>query len=323
MERLTLFKRNAPRIDSHTTGHPDSRKVPNSLYFLLSRLPFPKSYAGRITLVTLFGLYAPLLALILYTPDPKSRIQTLYVILIAALLGTAFTLYVLRSLLLPINLVSRSLREYVCDNRIPNLPTHLTDELGRLMAGAQHTISHVDMVIRSLEKTSTIDYLTGIYNRYSGERLLREVLSRAEKIGGTVPIVMLDIDDFKLINDNYGHDIGDTCLKHVVRIIGDNIRRDDLLIRWGGDEFILVLFNSDEESSERILKRILSAVQEQPICTPRGEIRLTVSAGVCYHNGKDNLERLFKKADGALLLAKRLGKCQIVYCPDPIPRLLG
>jgi diguanylate cyclase (GGDEF)-like protein len=152
------------------------------------------------------------------------------------------------------------------------------------------------------------DYLTGVYHRYSGEKRLREDISRAERSGKEISLVMLDIDEFKLINDRYGHDVGDICLKHVVKIIQTNIRKGDWLVRWGGDEFILILFDSDEKSSERIVERIGIAVREQPALTPKGEISMSLSVGMCQHNGKDDAQELFKKADSALLSAKRLGK---------------
>ena len=298
-----------------------NKQVSYGLYSLLSRLPFPFSYPGKIILVTFLGIHAPLLIslsyLSVYCPfNFDSTVWTFGIILFAILVGTAFTFYVLNSLLSPISLISSTLREYVNGNKIPNLPTHFTDEVGRLMSDVQYAVSHIDEFIRSLEKLSMTDYLTGVYNRCSGEKRLKEDIARASRSGSKISLAMLDIDDFKLINDKYGHDVGDLCLKHIVKIIEDNIRRGDWLVRWGGDEFVLILFNSDKKSAEKIVERICLAVQERPIDAFQDEINLMLSAGICQYNGRDNAEELFKKADSALLLAKRLGKSQVVHYTD-------
>lgn len=304
----------------------DNKQASYKFYSLLSRIPFPRSYSGKIVLIIYLGTCLPMLCIIFYllasfSPGSVSTLQILTITLIVTILGTGFTLYTLHSLLSPITLVSRNLYEYINNKRMPNLPTHFTDEVGRLMGNVQYTISHIDNIIQSLEKTSITDHLTGVYNRHSGEKRLREDISRVKRSGGTISLVMLDIDDFKLVNDQYGHDAGDICLKHFVKIIRSNIREGDLLVRWGGDEFILILFNSDLRSSEKILERICLAVREQPAQSSQGEIHLTLSVGMCQYNGKDDAEMFFKKADSALLLAKRLGKSQIIYYPDSIDQL--
>lgn len=298
-----------------------NKQISYGLYSLLSQFPFPRSYSGKIILVTFLGIHAPLLIslsyLSAYCPfNFDSTIWTFSITLFAILIGTAFTSYVLNSLLSPISLISSTLREYVNGNKVPDLPTHFTDEVGRLMSDVQYAVSHLDGFIRSLEELSMTDYLTGVYNRYSGEKRLREDISRAKRAGNKISLAMLDIDNFKLINDKYGHDVGDLCLKHIVKVMEINIRKGDWLVRWGGDEFVLILFNSDKESAERIVERICLAVQEYPIHTSQGEINLMLSAGICQYNGQDNAEGLFKKADSALLLAKRLGKSQVINYID-------
>jgi diguanylate cyclase (GGDEF)-like protein len=204
------------------------------------------------------------------------------------------------------------LRDYINDKKVPELPTQFTDEVGRLMADIQYTVKNSDELIQSLEKTSMTDYLTGVYNRYSCEMRLGEDIARVRRGGETMSLVMLDIDDFKLINDRYGHYNGDACLKQIVDIIRNNIRQGDWLARWGGDEFILLLFNSDEESSVGTMKRIGVALGENPITSEHDNISLTLSIGICQYNGEDAPEILFRKVDIALLQAKHRGKGQIV-----------
>ncbi|HSE83779.1 MAG TPA: GGDEF domain-containing protein [Thermodesulfobacteriota bacterium] len=302
------------------------KQVYYGIYSLLSRLPFPFSYPGKIILVTFLGIHVPLLLSLSYlsTYCPfnfDTTVWTFGITLFAILIGTAFTFYVLSSLLSPISLISSTLREYVNGNKVPDLPTHFTDEVGRLMSDVQYAVRHIDGFIRSLEKISMTDYLTGVYNRCSGESRLKEDIARARRSGSKISLAMLDIDDFKLINDKYGHDVGDLCLKHIVKVMEVNIRKGDWLVRWGGDEFVLILFNSDKRSAEITVERICLAVQEQPIHTSQGEINLMLSAGICQYNGRDDAQELFKKADSALLLAKRLGKSQVVNYTDSAPLL--
>jgi diguanylate cyclase (GGDEF)-like protein len=286
------------------------------IYSLLSALPFPTSYLGKIMLVAFLGIHVPLLALIfysLYLPGGlDSKLQLLIIALVGTVLGTGFTLYMLYLLLSPVSLASRMLRDYINDKKVPELPTQFTDEVGRLMADIQYTVKNSDELIQSLEKTSMTDYLTGVYNRYSCEMRLGEDIARVRRGGETMSLVMLDIDDFKLINDRYGHYNGDACLKQIVDIIRNNIRQGDWLARWGGDEFILLLFNSDEESSVGTMKRIGVALGENPITSEHDNIGLTLSIGICQYNGEDALEILFRKVDIALLQAKHRGKGQIV-----------
>jgi diguanylate cyclase (GGDEF)-like protein len=298
------------------------------LYSFLSRLPFPKGYSGKILLTALIGVHVPLLILMFYfvLSHPlgfESTWHILAIALLATLVGAALTLYTLDALLTPVTLVSKRLREYIINKSMPDLPNHFTDQAGQLMADVQYTVKYLDKVIDSLEKASMMDYLTGAYNRHAGENRLIEDIARVQRSGDTMSLIMLDVDNLKLINDQYGHDAGDICLKYVATTIKSNIRKSDWLARWGGDEFILTLFNTKEEPSTKVLERICTALKENPIRTPQGdEVNPTLSLGVYQYNGKDDIKTLLIKMDNALYGAKRSGKNQIVYygqeCPGPV-----
>lgn len=126
-------------------------------------------------------------------------------------------------------------------------------------------------------------------------------------------LVLIDLDDFKKINDKYGHDIGDFCLKHVVNIIKSNIRESDWLARWGGDEIMLMLFDSDEIYASNVLERITLSLEENAIPSSYGPIKLTISVGVSQYKSDYDFEKYYRRVDTALLEAKRRGKGQIVY----------
>lgn len=269
-------------------------------------------------IIAFFGTQVPLLTLIIYSvfSNPlgyESIIRILTFTVVASLLGTAFTLYVLYYLLSPVSLASKNLREYITDKKMPDLPTFYKDEAGQLMADVQYTVSHFDKLIRSLEKTSSTDYLTGIDNRFAAEKRLKEDISRSNRNNNIMTLILLDLDDFKQINDQYGHDIGDFCLKHVVNIIKSDIRESDWIARWGGDEIMLMLFDSDEFYASTVLERISSSLEENSIPNAHGFITITISVGVCQYKRKYDFEQYFKKVDTALLEAKRRGKGQIVF----------
>lgn len=288
------------------------------IYKFLSRFPFPNSYLGKIMLIAFFGIQVPLITLILYsvysTPQgTESTIRILVSTVIASVLGTAFTLYVLYYLLAPVSLASKKLREYITDKKMPDLPTYYKDGAGQLMSDVQYTVSHIDKLIRSLEKTSSTDYLTGTYNRFSAETRLKEDIARSGRSEHKMTLVLLDLDDFKIINDEYGHDIGDFCLKHVVNIVKSNIRESDWLARWGGDEFMIMLLDSDEIYASTVLERISASLEENSIPNSQGSITITISVGVTQYKSEFDFERYYKTVDVALLEAKRRGKGQIVY----------
>ena len=269
-------------------------------------------------IIAFFGTQVPLLTLIIYSvfSNPlgyESIVRILTFTVVASLLGTTLTLYVLYHLLSPVSLASKNLREYITDKKMPDLPTFYKDEAGQLMADVQYTVSHIDKLIRSLEKTSSTDYLTGIDNRFAAEKRLKEDIARSNRNNNVMTLILLDLDDFKRINDQYGHDIGDFCLKHVINIIKSDIRESDWIARWGGDESMLMLFDSDELYASTVLERISSSLEENSIPNSQGLITITISVGVCEYKRNYTFEQYFKKVDNALLEAKRRGKGQIVY----------
>ena len=122
---------------------------------------------------------------------------------------------------------------------------------------------------------------------------------------------LVDIDDFKTINDTYGHQAGDDCLRHFAEVIHRNIRESDWLARWGGDEFVLALHDSSTRFArpEAVLERIARDLRENPVKLPRGEeLRLSVSVGAVKYAGEEVPRELLAKADRAMYEAKRDGR---------------
>ena len=285
---------------------------------LLSRALFSKSYLSKIMLVACVGIHIPLLALILYyfliaRIDLAQALPSLAVALVATEVGCAVTLFVLYALLTPVSAASRTLRAYLKRGGLPRLSSGSEDEAGELQFDDQHAITHLDEIIRSLEELFAKDPLTGAYNRRACEERLAENVARVERLGGTLSLAALDADRLKEINDRHGHVAGDAYLRHLASTIERNIRKSDWFARWGGDEFVVILWDAKESfGAEAVLHRIAEDLRRNPAWLVRAlEERLSVSAGIARYRGNEGVRELFERTDAALRRAKRQGRGKI------------
>ncbi len=157
------------------------------------------------------------------------------------------------------------------------------------------------------------DYLTGLYNRRyfyeSMEAYMQECADSAEKFA----VAIIDIDHFKKINDNFGHDVGDKIIIHLADILRSGTSHRDLVSRFGGEEFCVVLKNINRYSANDIFERIRQEVEESSLQTPDGEfVKFTVSIGATIH-GEDTLHDTINTADMMLYKAKNSGRNQVVF----------
>src|SRR5438309_1828483 len=166
------------------------------------------------------------------------------------------------------------------------------------------------------EEQALTDSLTGLYNyRFFQESLQRE-LSRASRSKAPLSLIVLDLDNFKVINDNYGHGVGDSVLRHLADLIQRHSRKANVVVRYGGDEFCIIVPEGDLDTARGVAERVLTEIRNSPFgdeahgVPPQG---LTVSAGVtAYRPEEDNAFSFFKRADENLLTAKRTGKDRVV-----------
>ncbi len=169
-------------------------------------------------------------------------------------------------------------------------------------------------VMEKLEEVSITDDLTQIYNhRYLVSRLHYE-FERAKRYGLSISLIMLDIDHFKVYNDNNGHLAGDDALRKVARLINGAIRETDIVGRYGGEEFAIILLHADLIQMEEVAERVRRSIEEAPFpneeSQPMG--RITVSmGGSCFSDGMETMEDLIRSADEALYRAKGNGRNQI------------
>jgi diguanylate cyclase (GGDEF)-like protein len=159
------------------------------------------------------------------------------------------------------------------------------------------------------------DELTGLINRRAMLDLMALEHRRSLRSGRPMLLAQLDIDHFKPINDRYGHATGDRALQAFAGTVRASVRDTDVLARWGGEEFVLMLSDTSAEHARDLLERIRQAVQALEIAHSAGSLQLTVSIGIAQHLSGDTLEHTLERADQALYHAKALGRNRVVMAP--------
>jgi diguanylate cyclase (GGDEF)-like protein len=165
-----------------------------------------------------------------------------------------------------------------------------------------------------LQHYSERDHLTMLYNRRKFFELLETEVSKAKRYARPLTIIMLDIDYFKKVNDNYGHNIGDMVLKTTANIVGDIIRKDDIFARYGGEEFMLLSPETGLEEAIVMVERIRVAVETHSYTAG---VRITISAGVAEWSGEETELAFIKKADEMLYMAKNTGRNRVEAAERP------
>jgi two-component system cell cycle response regulator len=166
----------------------------------------------------------------------------------------------------------------------------------------------------SLEMAIT-DQLTGLHNRRYMTSHLDNLMASAAKAGKPLAFVIMDIDYFKAVNDTYGHDIGDEVLREFAKRVGANIRGLDLACRYGGEEFVVVMPETDAALAYSVAERLRKSVETTPLEISRdpGKLSITVSIGIAASEGaNDTADALLRRADQALYSAKRSGRNRVV-----------
>ncbi len=163
--------------------------------------------------------------------------------------------------------------------------------------------------IQQLKKTVWLDFLTKVYNRQAFHKFLKEACEevgwlkkhrKRRKSSAEFCLLLIDLDNFKKLNDRYSHSYGDKILRKTARFLSEKIRQVDVVARWGGDEFIILLRNVTLQQAQRKARIILKQAEEK--------LSITLSIGLIKSNPNSTAEKMFKQVDKALKSAKRQGK---------------
>ncbi len=164
-----------------------------------------------------------------------------------------------------------------------------------------------------IEKMSRTDFLTGIANRRSILEDLNRLSSVSKKNGRVFSILLMDIDNFKSINDTYGHSCGDLVLKKFARIVEEVLRDSDYFGRWGGEEFLIILPGTDLKEAVKVAERIKSKVAEKRFDCRSAQVKLSVTIGVCRYDPHLTLDENLHIVDEAMYKGKRSGKNTVSF----------
>jgi diguanylate cyclase (GGDEF)-like protein len=172
---------------------------------------------------------------------------------------------------------------------------------------------HQDLMVKStiMEKQVKTDALTGLYNHMAFYEYMDVLLLQAETYHYPVHLAVMDIDNFKKINDTYGHGIGDIVLKRIAKAIKDNVTTDDFVARYGGEEFVVILNDISEEQAYTLLEKVRLVIQRLEHPEVKQE-NITISTGLQTYRRGMHKQAFFEGADNSLYVAKRQGKNRVI-----------
>jgi diguanylate cyclase (GGDEF)-like protein len=164
-----------------------------------------------------------------------------------------------------------------------------------------------------LEKSARTDALTGLYNRKFLEESVQTIVAQAKRNSIRYGILMIDIDYFKMVNDTHGHDVGDEAIRVIAQTLRENIRSSDIAIRYGGEEFMILLYNCDDEYVVSIAEKIRVAFSQKQISKNGVTFSKTISIGASiFPTQTENFWECVKYADISLYKAKNSGRNKVV-----------
>ena len=192
----------------------------------------------------------------------------------------------------------------------------------RAMLRIQHLTAELHAANRRLQSLARTDELTGVRNRRGLRSVLEREFLRAERYGGRLALLALDLDRFKEVNDAHGHAVGDQVLRAVAQAVKGALRQVDVVGRTGGEEFVVVAPETTLDEALVVAERLRVAVAEASVTTPSGaRVRVTVSCGVAAHRElrAATVDELLAAADAALYRAKALGRDRVEIAQPPAP----
>jgi diguanylate cyclase (GGDEF)-like protein len=173
------------------------------------------------------------------------------------------------------------------------------------------TVKHEQQVSKSNEKLHSMvvhDGMTGLFNHSFMEQVIGDAINRSKRSKTPLSLLMIDVDSFKKINDSYGHNTGDDVLKYLAKLLESNKRSTDYLGRWGGDELVMLLTDTNLQGAVNLAEKLRSLVERQTLSNDR---QLTISLGASEYNAPDDVGGFIGRADAAMYRAKRGGRNRV------------
>jgi diguanylate cyclase (GGDEF)-like protein len=281
------------------------------LYAALEKAPFLRSYLWKLHFASVVLVQLPLLGMLSMVTGFAASVDRTVLpwLALGALAQFVALLVCFHWLFQPIRIASEALRTYLRTGEVPAIPTRYRDEAGILLRMVDRTLRSFQRERASLEVQAAEDPLTGLLNRRAvAERLA--ALGALDVDGQGATVALLDLDHFKRINDEFGHAAGDAALVQVAAYLRKGLRQEDLVCRWGGEEF-LVYLRCPEYAGET-LERLRRGIESLPFAFDGRPVPLTVSIGCADLLAGEDPAGAIRRADEALYEAKRAGRNRIV-----------
>jgi diguanylate cyclase (GGDEF)-like protein len=222
-----------------------------------------------------------------------------------------------REIMVPLSALTRGAERVAGGDLDVQLPVRRNDEIGFATTVFNDMVAKLKLSQTKLEQLATTDTLTGLNNRKRVMRILRDHYEYYRRYETAFSVLMLDVDHFKLVNDTYGHQAGDTVLKQVAELFNENLRNVDSAGRYGGEEFLVILAESGVDESIQAAERIRKAVASHLFIHEDQEIQVHISVGIGRIHKQDGDEhQVVRRADMALYRAKNEGRNRVVYQAD-------
>lgn len=216
--------------------------------------------------------------------------------------------YIVDTNVIPILDVDGDITEYIAIRHDITELEETKEQLRNINRAMKNKVDELYSMTNSLEEKANKDTLTGISNRDSFEDMFSFEIQRAKEENTVLSLMVFDIDNFKIINDTFGHQAGDNILIEITRIISNNMKTSDIFARWGGEEFVILMPNTKLDDAFTFSQKLRELIEQHVF---NYNDKITASFGIAEFNENDTKNTLFEKADEALYLAKKNGRNRV------------